>query len=157
MATKNAGQTQDSDALRLIQQLVSVGKLDTVHRDIYFTRAADLSTPILSRAAYAVAEDLYDRTTIDIDPFSPGYEVVMEQQGESLVALRKQLVAQLAEELQRRSAAATKAVAATWSASAPTTPARGSSSASPSSAAPGSSPAGTEPRPRTTQGGTRHG
>ena len=145
MATKNASQTQESDALRLIQQLVNVGKLDTVHRDIYFTRAADLLMPILSRAAYnqfkaqqaesgrlaeqnrraleqrdwakvkelasraeaqqrdlkaraaayAVAEDLYDRTTIDIDPFSPGYEVVMEQQGQSPVELRKQLVAQL--------------------------------------------------------------
>jgi hypothetical protein len=145
MATKTAGQTEPADALRLIQQLVSVGKLDTVHRDIYFTRAANLLLPILSRAAYdrfkaqqaesgrlaeqnrralerrdwatvkelasraeaqqrdlkeraaayAVAEELYDRTTVDIDPFSPGYEVVMEQQGQSLVEVRKQLVAQL--------------------------------------------------------------
>jgi len=145
MATKSAGQTQQPDPLRLIQQLVSVGKLDTVHRDIYFARATTYLEPILSRAAYnqltarraeserlaeqnrraleqrdwvkvkelasraeglkadlkakeaavAVAETLYAGMTVDIDPFSPGYEVVAEQQGLSLVGLRQQLVAEL--------------------------------------------------------------
>ena len=145
MARKTADDAQPVDALRLVQLLVKVGAIDSVHRDVYFARAATFLEPILSRTAYdqlktrraeserlseqnrralgqrdwakvkelasraeslkadlkakeaaaAVAETLYDRTTIDLDPFSPGYEVVAEQQGLSLVRLRQQLVADL--------------------------------------------------------------